>query len=649
MQTVLYFDVCSVPIFIVILITIFVRRMTKGLTNRIFIALVALSALAAVSDVIMEAACSSLPLDGVRWFLSELFTYIYFLCRNGSIYLYFFFMFSISGTWYRIRSLRRKVLISVPLGVLAAGLLTNPFTGFIFTITKEDGYSRGSLITCVYAVSMAYALAGTIYLILCRKFIQREKLIGLFSMYGLFVASAIAQFFVEGLLVEMIATSFSFLLVVLFVLRPEELSDASVGSLSFEAFRGELNKTLLTGQKIQIAAVDFINAKELRGYMGEDMYLSYIAQLIRQLDGVFRREKVFFDIYFDPPGNIYIKIDDPSYDVEDCVKRLYSEFSRKAERAVDSGERVIPRVCNILVPGDSRDIDEIVRLCREFYTYIQTDKLFVRASEIMSSRDYPVLSHIDQILSDAIREKKFCMYYQPIYSFEKGRFVSAEALIRLIDDKYGFISPGLFIPAAERKGMILPIGDFVLEDVHRFIGESRLSELGVEYIEVNLSVAQCLQTELPEKIAVLGERYGVSPDQINLEIIETTFEEVSGVMEQNLEFLSAMGYSFSLDDYGTGYSNMQRVSRLPLKIIKLDKSLVDDMENSDGMSIVRNTVRMMKDIDKEIVAEGVETRERLDELEKLGCNFIQGYYFSKPLPAGEYVEFVRKHNFKEAI
>ena len=93
-----------------------------------------------------------------------------------------------------------------------------------------------------------------------------------------------------------------------------------------------------------------------------------------------------------------------------------------------------------------------------------------------------------------------------------------------------------------------------------------------------------------------------------------------------------------------GYSNIQRVSRLPLSIVKIDKSLVDDMNTPDGFSIVRNTVRMMKDIRKEIVVEGVEDKKTLSELADMGCDFIQGYYFSKPIPAEEFIEFLKKHN-----
>ncbi len=645
MQTVLYFDICALPIFLIILLTVVIRKMTQGITNRLFIMLLVLSAVTTVSDLAMELICRHLPIDGWGVFGASVAMYFYFLTQTLAILVYYFFAFAVTGTWYRVRSLKKQLIVAAPYGIIALLLLSNPFTGAVFTVTAEDGYSRGSMIWIVYAITMLYAIVATAYFFSNKRYMTLEKLVSLVSLSVLIVGSVVFQYFYPQFLVEMAATAFAFILIILFVLRPEERTDASVGSLSVGAYRADLRKILEMKRHVQIAAVSFINARQLYNYLGEENYTAYISSIIRQLDTLFTRERVYFDIYFEAPGNIYVIIEDMNYDVGDCVKRMYADIARRSEKEVTSGERLIPRVCCISVPDDLNDFDELIRLGQEFSAQIPEGSLYNKASDIIASRDYGIMSHMDQILNRAIAEKKFRMYYQPIYSFERGRFVSAEALIRLTDEDYGFISPALFIPAAERKGVILPIGDFVLEDVHRFISENDFSELGLEYIEINLSVAQCLQEELPEKLAVLGDKYGVTPDKVNLEITETTSAEIgTGIMETNLEMLSAMGYTFSLDDFGTGYSNMQRVSRLPLKMIKLDKSLVDDMESEDGLSIMRNTVKMMRDIDKELVAEGVETKEHLDTLEEFGCHFIQGYYFSKPLPEEEFVEFLKKHN-----
>jgi EAL domain-containing protein (putative c-di-GMP-specific phosphodiesterase class I) len=622
--------------------------MTKGHSNRIFIAVIAVSFLCAVADIAMELANYTVSLTGQGLFIAQVSSYLYFITRNSTIAGYFFFVFAVTGTWYRVRPRRRKAIILIPYAVIILLLATNPFTNAVFSVTPYEGYKRGSMMIALYAISGLYAFCGTAYLIISRKFLSRGKLLSLIAMYLLSMIAVLVQFFFPSVLMEMVATSFSMVIIVLFVMRPEEISDASVGSLSFNAYRNELRRILMTKQRVQIAVICFTNANTLRAYLGEERYLAYASHVVDQLDAVFRRERVFFGIYFEHPGTIYIIVDDPDYSIEDAYKRLTSELRRGSDKAASAGERIVPRCCNIVVPDDLSDIDEIVKFGRGFHTQMKPNCMFVNASEIIASRDYRIVSNMDTILNRAIQNNSFNMYYQPIYSTEKKRFISAEALIRLTDDEFGFISPGLFIPAAEKRGVILPIGDFVLEDVFRFISGTDMEKLGLEYIEINLSVAQCMQEELPEKLAILGDKYGVTPDRVNLEITETTYENTGNVMEFNLEALSGMGYSFSLDDYGTGYSNMQRVSKLPLKIIKLDKTLIDDMGTDEGKSIVRNTIKMMRDIDKELVAEGVETKEDLELLEEMGCNFIQGYYFSKPLPEQEFTEFIKKHNNADA-
>ena len=648
MQNILYFDVCALPLLLVIMTTVFLRRMTTGITNRLFIMMILFTAVSAVSDVIMEFMCREIPITDIKLFISYVAMYAYFLSRNATIVTYFFFIFAITGTWYRVRPNRIKALLLVPYGIIIITLLANTFTDIAFRIDAETGYHRGWGIFVFYSVSTLYSLIGTLYLISCRRFLSPGKLVPLISLYVFAFAAVIIQYFYPYLLIEMISTAISLIVVILFVLRPEEISDASVGSMSYEAYRVELKKILLTKQRAQIAMIKFVNANELRTYLGEDRYLTYVSHVIRQLDIMFNRELLLFDIYFEHPGTVYIKIDDVNFDVEEACKRLSVELRRNTDKTASSGERISAKACCLVIPDDLKDYDSIIRFGRDFWTQIPHDRIFANASEIISSENYKIVSNIDTILNRAISGHGFRMYYQPIYSLEKGRFVSAEALIRLNDDEFGMVSPALFIPAAEKRGVILPIGDFVLEDVHRFLSEHDLGKLGLEYVEINLSVAQCMQEDLPEKITGLRKKYGISPDMINLEITETTYEEFGNTMEVNLKILSGEGYTFSLDDYGTGYSNMQRVSKLPLKMIKLDKSLVDGMDTDDGMAIISNTVKMMRDIDKELVAEGVEDKDDLERLKSMGCHFIQGFIFSKPLPGDEFIDFLRKHNKVDA-
>ena len=163
-------------------------------------------------------------------------------------------------------------------------------------------------------------------------------------------------------------------------------------------------------------------------------------------------------------------------------------------------------------------------------------------------------------------------------------------------------------------------------------------------MEINLSVAQCMESGLPKKFLSLQQKYGVDPDRICLEITETTFENISEIMLENIDALIRMGYSFALDDYGIGYSSIQRINHLPLKLIKIDKSMLEDASADNGRKILEYTVRMMQSIGKQVVTEGAETVGEVDMLKDMGCDYIQGFYFSRPLPEKEFVRFLAERN-----
>ena len=223
---------------------------------------------------------------------------------------------------------------------------------------------------------------------------------------------------------------------------------------------------------------------------------------------------------------------------------------------------------------------------------------------------------------------------------------SAEALLRLIDDDYGFIPPDVFIPAAEKSGAIHKIGAYVLDEVCSFIASEDFSKLNIDYIEINLSVAQCMHKELPDLVLETLNRYNVSPDKINLEITETAASYAQNIMAENIGRLNDAGVEFSLDDYGTGYSNIQRVSTLPLKIVKLDRTFVNAEDNPKMFIVLENTIKMLKDMEMEIVAEGIETEQLLNKFADMNCEYIQGYYFSKPIPKHDFIAFIANHNKK---
>jgi EAL domain-containing protein (putative c-di-GMP-specific phosphodiesterase class I) len=304
---------------------------------------------------------------------------------------------------------------------------------------------------------------------------------------------------------------------------------------------------------------------------------------------------------------------------------------------------LVPYICIARCPEDITDFEMLIAYGLDFQNRQYTGDVFYAADTIKKER-YDILLNIDSIIDEAFANRNFSVYYQPIYSINEQRFTSAEALLRLKNDKYGFISPELFIPAAENNGTIHKIGEFVFDEVCKFITSADFERLGLQYIEVNLSVVQCMQKGLADDLINTLKKYNISPDKINLEITETAAAYSQQIMDDNIKALTDAGIKLSLDDFGTGYSNMKRIASLPLHIVKLDKTFTDIEDNQNLTIVLKNTIRMIKDMNMKIVVEGVETEDLVKKFSDYKCDYIQGYYFSKPIPKEDFIAFVESRN-----
>lgn len=256
---------------------------------------------------------------------------------------------------------------------------------------------------------------------------------------------------------------------------------------------------------------------------------------------------------------------------------------------------------------------------------------------------------IRQVATDAVNNDGFEIFYQPIYSTEKKRFVSAEALVRLKDKTtVGYVSPEEFIPILEANGLILDLGEVIFRKVCSFAKQANLRELGVDYIEVNLSGVQAMDASLPERFKKIVSVAGLTPGFFNLEITETAAVSSGEMLHFNMDRLTDYGFSFSMDDFGTGYSNLSQIAETHYDLVKLDKSLIwpcyGENPNTEAMCILENVIIMLHSLGIHIVAEGVETKEMVESLTKYKVNYLQGYYFSRPIPEDEYVAFLKEKN-----
>ena len=302
--------------------------------------------------------------------------------------------------------------------------------------------------------------------------------------------------------------------------------------------------------------------------------------------------------------------------------------------------------CVTDLPKDIRtmeDLEILAALLKEAGSLNKGGEMMIRNLDV--EREKKMREEVHS-LSRALQENRMEVWYQPIMNTETGKFDCAEALIRMKAPDGSYVQPGQFIPAAERSGLIIRIGRFVMREVCTFLAEKEREELGVRYIEANLSVEECIQETLPAMLKNALEEYKASPELLNIEVTETADDTVSELMMHNMTLIHEnIGIELSLDDFGTGYSNLERVLNMPVGVVKFDRSmLLKAFETEEGRIVFSRLAEAVHNIDRKIVSEGVETKEQADFVKSLGIEYIQGFYYAKPMPKEAYIEFLRTHN-----
>lgn len=242
--------------------------------------------------------------------------------------------------------------------------------------------------------------------------------------------------------------------------------------------------------------------------------------------------------------------------------------------------------------------------------------------------------HMEEDLHRAIDAGEFHMLYQPVIDVHSGRISGFEALIRWHHPEHGQIKPADFIPVAEETGLIIPIGEWVLNESLRQHTAWQNHHATPLWISINVSGKQLLHSDLPQQVRAALEAHQVAPESVKLELTESLFLESRDEVTGALNDLKRLGVQLSIDDFGTGYSAMSYLHRLPIDALKIDRSFVNRIE-SDGLETVRAIINLAKNLGLSLVAEGVENSQQLNHLRALGCPHVQGYHFSRPLEPRE--------------
>lgn len=521
---------------------------------------------------------------------------------------------------------------------------------------------RGPGIMALYVSTIYYSVIGIWWLIRWKKVLTKDLFATLMMLYPIVLLAVYVQYHFPHLHLEMFATSVAIMLVSAFVMRPERQMDSLVEAASMQAYRDMCNRAFITQRPLCLVFLEIVNIDRIRLLVGRDELHAIIRSVAANLGNVLETGDVLYYL-----RNGMFCISPVNQDADHALRIAFKtheegkERSRKApatpatrQKPGDHGHatqapqdmqrpNMQMRACVVRIPYDVSDPQTLSAFVRRLGHLVPGSRV-TSYEELSTYEDFDLNIALSSCIERAIRNRSFQVHYQPIMCLNDDRFHSAEALIRLHDPEFGWISPNLFIPEAEQSGAILAIGSIMLEKICEFLGGVDFESTGLSYIEVNLSTEQCIRPQMAIELLELMRAHSVDPRRINLEVTETSSSFSQLIVERNVSTLAEAGVTFSLDDFGTGYSNVTRALSLPFDLVKFDKSFVDAMKDDAALTVFSQSISMMKQIGKEVLVEGVETQEQALAIRNMGADYIQGYLYARPLPQDEFVSFLLDHN-----
>lgn len=617
------FDLCAIIIFVITIFFFYFKKNIPSPRNRIFGLLLWVSLFATIFDILAVFTVSygqSLS-NGIKLIPHIL----YYLLHISTPFLFFLYVVFLTET-PKTLSKRNKILFYTPFLIQLTMIFINPITKWVFYYS-ENVYSRGKYQYVLYIITAFYLFMGTIHVWKNKAMVSSQVT---FSVFSFVVISAIPigiQITHHTLLLECFGSSICILLILLTLHNNDDLIDSVSGLLNRTAFSDSGVINFQSATPFSVLIVKIADCDLMRRTFGIEFmnkivkeYSKFLSTLV-PFGTAFYLEDECFALTF-------------SSDVNDA-DHVREKIERRSQSAwtIDYMSITIPAyICRLDGPSNINCINSLF----EYIDFIKEIKGSEKTNISVGEINLSAKTHEDDIqlaINQALASNSLQVYYQPIYSVKHKKIVSVEALVRLIDPVLGMLSPEEFIPIAERNGTILKIDEFVFKSVCKFIFTHDLDKLGLEYVELNLSAIECMQTEIVDKLVSAVRHHGISANKICLEITETAAWHAPEILKNNINKLVNAGFSIAMDDYGMGYSNIRSMLDLPFKFIKLDKGLVWSAFQFEKAKIaLESTVQMIFKLDMEIIAEGIETKEQAEFMISIGCNHLQGFYYSRPVP-----------------
>ena len=514
-----------------------------------------------------------------------------------------------------------------PAGCNAAGSYSKLTDGWLFYFDQEGRFIRGSFHFLLYGYVFFFMLVIVAFMLLYGKTAEKEIRRTIWRFWFIEAACLFLQIAAERILLTGFGLSVGLWLIYLTMNNLGEYTDSMTGLFDKQYFDKWIGEKLYRKESFHLLAVDARNMKQINRIYGTrvgDQLLIRAAKGFREITDSVQIFRI--------TGNCFLAVLDSLTDYEKARDGI-EEFLKKPFFIENEKVSFHAAICGIMNAEKLEKEDSILSYIEYMISLIQNrqDTVLIQSdSKILEGFRYE--QEVEHFLQKAVKEDLFEVYYQPVYSIKNQDFITLEALSRLKHPALGMIPPDVFIGIAEKQGMISAVGCLQLHKVCRFIKEHEYIMKKIRNVKFNLSPSELMKPGYSHVLIGIIQGYGLDPGYFQFEITENVATEYSESFCTAIDDFAEVGIHMCLDDFGSGYANLNAVLRIPFSAVKMDRSLLSGVSSDpQTATFYRSIVMILQHMGYKVIAEGAETEKEVKLLEKWGVDMIQGYYFSRPL------------------
>jgi len=537
----------------------------------------------------------------------------------------------------KLISVKKMLLAGIATILLVSIVLTNPFTEKLFYFDISAGYVEGPWYRLMYYSALFHLAVILILVISWKKEFGPQKIKVILDILILCGCGVVIQLLHYPLLMTGFGMSLGILALFLTINNPNANRDSLTGVYNHLYLTRRSDELIAAGKSFHIITIYLYQLKHINkvaGVEGGDYILQLTAKKLEELCGsrVFRIT-----------GKRFLVLTMSLQEYEYYITQIKKMFETDMQMDADSSKPATPVILSGIVHGQKLGASGLMLEYAEYLESLsmQNGMIEVIQDDQQTMDGFLYNKKVEQYLHTAIAQDLFEVYYQPVYSTEKNDFVTLEALSRLHHPELGWIAPDVFIQIAEKNHMIEQITDLQFKRVCMFINEHRDLMKKLFNIKVNLSSMDLMRSDCSSHFIRMMDDMDIHHDWIQFEITETVATEYNAGLGMVVDGFMAAGVRLCLDDFGSGYANLNTVMRLPFSAIKIDRTLLFDICNDKKRAMFyQSIIETFHRMGYSIVSEGVETEEEMSLLSSWGVDMIQGYYFSRPLPVEELLKLL---------